>query len=221
VSHPREHEELLERVACGALERSDSRVRAVALACAQCRGELDELFESLGAAEGAGRLQRAVLEEARASRGAADAGWARRTLEQRGRLPASRARRAPWLALAGAAAALVALAFLWRSRHEPDSVLLGDGLELERPVGASDDLTVFSWRFELPPKGYFELQVWEHGPDGDEHLLFEQPHLETKTWRAPPESIGSVRSIRWSVDAFDAAGELMDSAGELAELSSH
>ena len=222
MTHSREHEELLERVLAHELERSDERVVAVVRACAQCRSELEELGEVLALAEGAGRVQRSVLEEARAGKDVVDAKWAQRVLERRATPGTPRASPARWPAwIVAAAAGLALVLFLFRrTRDETGSTLLGDhALELVQPVGASADLSLFSWRGDLPPSGYYALWVWERPSQGGERLLFQEPHLETNTWQAAPESIGSARSIRWSVEVYDAGGVPVGSDQALAELS--
>ncbi len=222
MTHPREHEELLERVLGGELARDAAEVQDRCAACAECREELAHLEAVLGTARAAGELQREVIEEALAGKGPRDVELARRALEvARERAPGARRPSRAWLWLAGAAAVALLVFLVPRSTDAPP-VLLGDGLELLAPRGAGADPELFSWSFELPPAGHFELRVWQLLPGGGEVLLVERIDLDATTWRpSAPDSLPPGARIRWTVEAYGAGRELLDSAEARAELQPH
>lgn len=217
MSHEQGHEELLERVVAEDLPASDSAVRARLAECAECREVLARMQSVMGKLTRAGELEQAALREVleQAAREPADAEY-----EQRIRaLVAERSAVQPkpsttrWLALALAIAAGVVLLGLLYRRLAParqGEVLLGDDrIVCEQPVGEVAEFGTFTWHFDLPKRGRFELLVWDDATPEGAPLVKRVDLTESRCRPELDDQRKWPERIRWEVRAYDAADRLL------------
>lgn len=213
--HAENHETLLERVVTGELLASDPAVLAQLSECPECRERLSEVQRVMGQLTRAGELESDALRDGfgQDTRSPATAEHEERTRAfvhaqlGRARRPSTTRRVAMTLATA---AGLVLVALLYRALvpAHPGEVPLGDDhIACERPVGEVADFGTFSWRFDLPKRGRFELSVWDDSsPEGSQPLVHE-PYLTES--RCTPELEQWPERIRWEVRAYDAGDQLL------------
>ena len=217
-SHAESHEILLERVVAGDLSSADSEVRARLAECPECHELLSQMQNLMGKLTRAGELEQEALRDVLGQKALPPA-----TAEQEKRIRALVAARGglrprptarKWVALvSGIAAGLVLLGLLYRVLvpARPGEVLLGhDRIACERPVGADADFGTFSWHFDLPKRGRFELLVWDDSsPEGAQPLVKEVDLTEPRWTPELEDQRQWPERIRWEVRAYDAADQLL------------
>ena len=227
-----EHERTLQSVLSGDLPREAPEVAAHLAECEDCRDRLERLLavrdrldefareerSDLGAApspeEQFPKFEAALQEQRRRSAPAgapAGDGGGGASAPFRGRL------------LAAAASLLVAAALwgLWtqgggavddRSQPgvNPDAFLgEGEGIVLIEPLVAP----ALSWSYELPPGGYFEIQIVDETDAGAGAVVVRRSRIEKNAW-SPADSILPVElpaRFRLTIDAFDGSGTSLES----------
>jgi len=217
ANHAENHETLLERVVTGELPASDPIVLAQLSGCPECRERVSEVQRVMGQLTRAGELERDALREGfgQDTRSPATAEHEERTRAfvhaqlGRERRPATRRRVVMTLA---AAAAIVLAALLYKTLVPagPAEVLLGsDPIVCERPVGEDADFGTFSWRFELPKRGRFELWVWDDSSPEGSQLVHEVDLTESRWTPELEDQRQWPQRIRWEVRAYDAGDQLL------------
>lgn len=216
--HAENHETLLERVVTGELPASDPAVLAQLSGCPECRERFSEMQSLLEKLARAGELEQEALRDGFGpdTRSSATAEHEERTRAfvraQLGRERRPSTRRRVVLTLA-AAAGIVLVALLYRALApaRPPEVLLGrDRIVCERPVGEVADFGTFSWRFDLPKRGRFELLVWDDSsPEGSEPLVDEAYLTESRCTPELEDRRPWPERIRWEVRAYDAGDQLL------------
>lgn len=215
--HAESHEMLLERVVTGDLTSSAPEVSARLAECPECRESLARMQSLIGSLTRAGELERETLREGFGAdtRRAAPAEHEERiralVRERIARQRGASVRRLVRVALAAAAGiALVVLLYRRLAPDRPGEVLLGsDRIVCERPVGEADFGT-FSWRFDLPSRGRFELRVWDDSSPEEAPPLVQEVDLTESRWTPEPEDVQRwPQRIRWEVRAYDAGDQLL------------
>ena len=222
--HPREHQELVDRVFGGELAESDAAVRARLEACAECREELGRLRALDARMRAAAREARGDVERARTHVELGDEVLVRRSLQAAlpglaGPGPSSR--RLLLALAAGLVLLLGAGAFFYlRSVPEQSEILLNGGtIRCIAPVGEVSDYDEFSWSAPLPPGGTFLLSIYvlEDGKKGT--LLMKVPSQEPRWKPSPEEKRALPDRILWTVEALDIGEKPVDRGGAEASRS--
>jgi hypothetical protein len=215
--HSDSHEAFLERVVAGDLPSSDAEVRARLAECPECRDVLAQMQSVMGKLTRAGELEQGALRDVLAEQPRPPSAEFEQHVRahvhaQLGRRPRPSAARRVAQTLA-IAAGLVMVALLYRVLvpARPEEVLLGrDQIACERPVGAGADFGTFSWHFDLPKRGRFELRVWDDSsPEATQPLVEEVDLTESRWTREPDDQRQWPERIRWEVRAYDAADQLL------------
>lgn len=228
-SHDPAHEELIRELFLGERDASDPEVAQRLAACAACRQLQQGLLRTVERLEAAGVEERDVLASYGEHARDEDRGNVRATLERLAAEESGGGARRGWLRLAAAAVIVAAAFFSWRQLRPPGSGTPGDpsppqylgvgDLALDEPRGEAARWSVFRWRAELPPNGYYELRVYDATPEGDgERLLKIRPR--TETWTPTDEELELLPDrIRWELDVYRADGRTVVSDEATAWLA--
>ena len=203
--HDEEHERVLRDVLTGDRSRDEDAVRLLLAYCGECAEALADLEELADVLDADARSERDAL-------GPQDDGEdARPPLEHEPdeqAPPMPPAWRRPLLVLAPLAAAALALLALrgvlfgpgdasgpsGGSRiDEPGIGLpLGESIRLLEPIGEVEAYGTFRWEADLPPGGWYTLQIWaERRAPGKQPLIVE-PDLTEPTWTPSAEQLESL-----------------------------
>ena len=123
-------------------------------------------------------------------------------------------RRRVVIGIAIAAGILASLStwWWWPEDGVPRDQWLKGNIACDAPTGKVQAFGEFSWRFELPPDGYFVVEVFDQRDLAT--AVTRSTRLETPHWRPTAEI---PRAIRWRVTAFDEFGNSLESGWTEAE----
>jgi len=192
------NEALLQQIVLGQLAEDAPEVRTLAARDAEFARELEATMAVVRALNKGEQLRKAVLADV--ARGASAGDRAPTAPAQ----PSRRRRLTRWLPLA--AAALIALGFLWwnsrdRGTH-PDDVPLGDPEQIVcvRPAGKVEAFAVFEWQTESL-EGWFRVTV----RDRESGREFSQDVYGARSWDSRGKLDPAWRDIDWTVERFNAS----------------
>lgn len=211
--HSSEHEALIEQLLVGDLTPDDPRARALLDGCVECRAKLAELERLSGRLSAVGEEERSVLAEvAQGKLSAAEEQRLRASvLAQIPRRP--RGRMFPWVLGVLAAAAVVAVVFVWRARSDDgarsggEQYLGGHKVEGVEPDGIVKKFGTFRWRSTaLPAGGSYTLRIWSEA-DPRVPLIVKEELLEPEWTPSSADLEKLPRKLRWQVEMYDAANK--------------
>jgi len=223
------HDELLQRLATGELSPADEPAAAELANSTELRERwvaLQKLQAALGVA---GSERREILEE---PSGTDEAELEQAIMDRAQSIfvpsvlptvaPAQPTRPVRVFPIAIAAALMLGFGLWLSSQSGPatqrDPIVpsvLGESLELLRPVGAVTRYDEFRWHHELEPGYHFELILWDE-ETGEE--LWSSPRTQSTSFTPPPE-LNLPDRLRWQVWILDAQGNPVTSGASEAFLA--
>lgn len=219
-AHSPEHEAILSQVLLGDLAEDDAKARAVLESCSICREQLAAFRDVETRAQAAGEFQRLVLEESEKIVDAPGLDQVEAVLgeleDRPNAAPANRVRPLPWVVwpLSAAAAAIVVLWVSGFLTTEPTTepsheILLGVPIQGMEPQGQVGEYGTFRWRHSLPTGGWFVVRVFDAEAPAGTAALQQSKKLFDFQWQPARESEQTwPDSIRWTVQAYSATGQL-------------
>jgi hypothetical protein len=130
--------------------------------------------------------------------------------------------RKHWAVLLTTAAAILLLVLFGRDWWNPgrSAEQLGpEDLRLLAPAAEASSWAAFTWQGELPPQGWYSVEVWQESDDGGREVLGGADHLQEPSW-TPADSMMTEwpEAITWEVSVFNSSGELQFSSSQRSSL---
>ena len=89
---------------------------------------------------------------------------------------------------------------------------LGESIRLIAPIGEVESYGTFRWEADLPPGGWYTLQIWAERRAPDKRALIEKTDLAESTWTPSAEELESLPGrIEVQVRVHEAGGTVEDS----------
>jgi hypothetical protein len=221
-THPREHEELLAALAAGERGPAEPEAERRLRECADCARQWTALQDVQRRLENTRQAEEAALDELQREPAAPGE---ERVLATLTRLAAAepharpRRRAVAWLTAAVLlfAGAWLVLHFLGGERGSNPPIVLGHGLEIQRPRGPVASYAPFEWSDAIEADSYV-LRIYDAKDTARSHPVLEHRDLEGSPWTPTAQELESLPArIEWELVALDAQGAVRREGSDSAE----